>query len=437
MRDLVLFALLAVCLVQALKRPWIGIIGWTFVSIMNPQTLAYGSFRTAPAAAAIAVATLIGVLAAPASEKSFPWRREPIVLMLLMCWYCITFPFSFSMDTSFDQLKKVLKIDFMILMALYVLYSRKHIETLVWTLVISLGFYGIKGGLFTLRTGGSFRVWGPPGTYIEGNNELALAIILVIPLMRYLHLQMTVRWQRNAMLASMALMAAAALGSQSRGALLAIVAMAATMWWRSKNKVPGLVLTLLLGVGLLAFMPESWYSRMETIGEYQEDGSAMGRINAWWMAFKLASHNFFGGGFDIYTPYAFGLYAPDPSAIHAAHSIYFQILGEHGFVGLFLFLLLFMLAWSSAGQLRKVAHKNPETSWVSDMGAMCQVALAGYAVGGAFLSLAYFDLPYNIVILIVLARDWYEKKSWLREPVAVSPVNVPGPPGLVRAGRRR
>jgi putative inorganic carbon (hco3(-)) transporter len=198
-----------------------------------------------------------------------------------------------------------------------------------------------------------------------------------------------------------------------------------------------LVLTLLLGVGLLAFMPESWYSRMETIGEYQEDGSAMGRINAWWMAFKLASHNFFGGGFDIYTPYAFGLYAPDPTAIHAAHSIYFQILGEHGFVGLFLFLLLYILAWSSAGQLRKVGHKNPETSWVSDMGAMCQVALAGYAVGGAFLSLAYFDLPYNIVILIVLTRVWYEKKAWLREPVAVLPENAPRPPGLARAGQPR
>jgi hypothetical protein len=32
------------------------------------------------------------------------------------------------------------------------------------------------------------------------------------------------------------------------------------------------------------------------------------------------------------------------------------------------------------------------------------------------LSLAYFDLPYNIMVLAVLTRVWVYKKSWLTEP---------------------
>jgi hypothetical protein len=47
---------------------------------------------------------------------------------------------------------------------------------------------------------------------------------------------------------------------------------------------------------------------------------------------------------------------------------------------------------------------------------MVQVSLVGYAVGGAFLSLAYFDLPYNMMVMVVLARKWVENRSWETEP---------------------
>ena len=75
--------------------------------------------------------------------------------------------------------------------------------------------------------------------------------------------------------------------------------------------------------------------------------------------------------------------------------------------------MLWLLVWRNAGKLRKGAKKDPNTKWLSDLGAMCQVSLVGYAVGGAFLSLAYFDLPYNILILVVLARRWIKRKAWL------------------------
>jgi hypothetical protein len=46
---------------------------------------------------------------------------------------------------------------------------------------------------------------------------------------------------------------------------------------------------------------------------------------------------------------------------------------------------------------------------------MLQVSLAGYAVGGAFLSLSYWDLPYNLMILAVIGKRWLDRKEWLRE----------------------
>jgi probable O-glycosylation ligase (exosortase A-associated) len=165
---------------------------------------------------------------------------------------------------------------------------------------------------------------------------------------------------------------------------------------------------------------------METIGTYKEDASATGRINAWHMAWNLASDRFFGGGFSVATAQMFAKYAPDPTDIHAAHSIYFMVLGEQGFIGLFLFCLLWLLVWRTAGKLRTKALARPETQWLSPLGAMCQVSLVGYAVGGAFLSLSYYDLPYNVMVLVVLGHRWMEQKEWLNETTpAQQPVAAP------------
>jgi putative inorganic carbon (hco3(-)) transporter len=238
----------------------------------------------------------------------------------------------------------------------------------------------------------------------------------VIPLMRYLQMQMQSRWARHVMTGCMLLMAASALGSHSRGALLAIGAMAVVLWWRGKNKFGGAFVMVAGGALMLSMMPAEWWERMNTIKTYNDDDSALGRINAWWMAYNLAKDRFFGGGFQVSLPELFALYAPEPLRLHAAHSIYFMVLGEHGFIGLFLFLTLFTLAYFSAGRLRKQGQRQPQTQWLSDLGSMCQVALVGYAVGGAFLSLSYWDLPYNIIIVIVVGCRWLDRKTWLREP---------------------
>ena len=150
-------------------------------------------------------------------------------------------------------------------------------------------------------------------------------------------------------------------------------------------------------------MPEHWWARMDTISEYQEDGSAMGRINAWGVAFEVAKRNPFGGGMSYQHESFFSLYGKYETIPRAAHSIYFQVLGNHGFMGLFLFLGIWFHTYSIAGWLRRQCAHNETTRWASQMGGMIQVSLVGYAVGGAFLSLSYFDLPYNMMVLAVAA----------------------------------
>ncbi|MGM9479721.1 putative O-glycosylation ligase, exosortase A system-associated [Roseateles sp. NT4] len=413
MRDIILLLIIGWITLQAFRRPWIGILGWTWLSIMNPHQLTW-ALKTMPFAAAMGGATLIGLFITR-DRRDYSQTHESITLMLFMAWMCITLPFSLIWDESFELWKRVMKIDLMILVAIVLLHSKRHVMLLTWVLVISIGFFGVKGGAFTLATGGGYKVWGPENTYIEGNNEVALAIVMVIPLMRFLQLQMTAKWAKTTMTVCMVLMAASALGSHSRGALLAIAAMALVLWWRGKNKVMGAVAMVVIGAALLSMMPAEWWERMGTIKTYERDESAMGRINAWWMAYNVAKSNFFGGGFYIWTGSLFAIYAPDPNDTHAAHSIYFMVLGEQGFPGLFLFLTLFTMVWFTAGKLRTKAMAQPQTLWLSQLGSMLQVSLAGYAVGGAFLSLSYWDLPYNLLILAVVGQRWLQRKEWLRE----------------------
>lgn len=423
MRDLILLAVIGWCFLSAFKRPWIGIMCWTWLSIMNPHQLSW-TLRGQPFAAAIGGATLLGLFMTQ-DRRDYSLNRENITLMIFMAWFCITLPFSMIWDESFELFKRVMKIDLMVLVTLVLLHSKRHLVLFVWVNVISIGFYGVKGGIFTVLTGGGYKVWGPENTYVEGNNEIALAITMVIPLMRFLQLQMQAKWAKGLMTFSMIMMAAAALGSHSRGALLAIGAMAFVMWWRGKNKLVGAIGMILVGGALLSLMPAEWWDRMNTIKSYKQDDSAMGRINAWWMAWNLAKANFFGGGFFIWTSQIFVLYGPDPTDVHAAHSIYFMVLGEQGFVGLFIFLTLFCFAWGTSDKLRLQGRKQPETQWLSDLGGMVQVGLIGYAVGGAFLSLSYWDLPYNMMVMAVVGRRWLDRKMWLTEkpePLLVLPV---------------
>ena len=415
MRDLLIFAIVVVGCIAALRRPWIGIMLWTWLSIMNPHRYAYGFSYAAPLALMAALSVLIGLLMT--KDRDSPFKGSPItIFVIFMMWMTISWLQGLDVSGDYEQWKKVMKIDVMLIVALMILRTKQHIFALMWVCAGSIALLGIKGGAFTILTGGSYHVWGPPGSFIGGNNEFALALVMTIPLLRFLQTQLQPRLWKLAMTGSMILCAAAALGSQSRGALLAIAAMTVTLWWRAKNKFSLAIGLALVAIPLIAFMPDSWVNRMNTIQTYEEDRSAMGRISAWWTAWNIALKYPAGVGFDPATPELFARFSPYPDFVHAAHSIYFQIMGNHGFIGMFMFVLIWTLTWRMANRIRGDKNLPANAQWAIELASMCQVSLVGFAVGGAFLSLAYFDLPYNIVILVVLTKVWVDKKGWLTEP---------------------
>ena len=411
MRDVVILCAVLGILPFACRHTWIGVLLWTWISIMNPHKLAWGFAQDMPFAAMAAGATAISLFLTK-DKVRIPWYPAVVCLVLLTLWMCMTTAMAINPEDSVRDLVRTLKIQVMTLIALAAIRERKHIEWFVWVNALSLGFYGLKGGVFTFVNNGSERVWGPPGGFIEGNNEIGLAFVMAIPLMNYLRMVSANRWVRLGLLGLMLATAIAVLGTQSRGAFLAIVAMGIVMWARSQRKAMSAVAIGLIGLALTAFMPESWDERMSTIGTYEQDGSAMGRINAWQMAFHLANARPIGGGFSIYTGDIFAKYAPVPEDVHAAHSIYFQILGEHGYLGLFLFLLVGFYSFVMASRIRRECRDNLDLAWLYHLSGMAQVSMVGFAVGGAFLSLAYFDLPYNIMVILVAGmRLVLEKKG--------------------------
>ena len=180
-----------------------------------------------------------------------------------------------------------------------------------------------------------------------------------------------------------------------------MASMGGILWWRSKSKLALGMLILMITAAALLFMPEDWTSRMNTIGTYEEDTSAMGRINAWTMAINIANNRFLGAGFVTDLPWIYQRYAPNPDFVIVAHSIYFQILGEHGYIGLFLYLSFWFATYRLGDKITKLTAGKDDLQWANMLGSMAKVSLIAFAVGGAFLSLAYWDMPFYLMVILL------------------------------------
>jgi probable O-glycosylation ligase (exosortase A-associated) len=233
-RDILVTLIVFASLPLVLRSPVNGVLMWVWISVMNPHTLGWGFATSFPFAQVIALTTMFSMLLTR-EARALPLTPVTATLLAFTVWMCVTLPFSMFFDASLEQWSRVMKIMLMTFVCLMLVKSARDVHRLVWVLAISLGFYGVKGGIFTIRNGGSDRVWGPDNTYIGDNNAIALALIMVIPLMIFLRKHCARRWLRHSLAGAMILCALAALGAYSRGAALAIGAMAAVLWFKSSN----------------------------------------------------------------------------------------------------------------------------------------------------------------------------------------------------------
>lgn len=426
MRDFLVVMIVLGSVPLILVRPYIGIVMWFWLSMMNPHKLAWGYAQQFRVALVVGGVTLFAWLVSR-ERKVPPNTSVTWSLALFTIWVSLAAMFAIHPEVAIPKWEEIVKILGMTFVTMCIVQSRERINWLVWVVALSIGIYGIKGGIFAIATGGSYRVYGPLGSFIEENNALALALIVVLPLFQYLRISAADKWVKFGLTGAMGLIVISILASYSRGALLGLALTLGALFLKSRRRFTTLVIVgSVLGAGLLMF-PDVWFQRMQSIEHFQKDDSAMGRIDAWTFAYKLAlDHPLVGGGQLVGTDGAlFKHYVPNSDSNRAAHSIYFEVLGETGFVGLGIFLTLMYSSFRAASNILKLTRDRPDLQWARSLAAMLQVSFVGYATTGAFLSLGFFDL-YYVLVAVVAVTQAVVRREIAKVPVAQSAPSLIG-----------
>jgi len=371
---------------------------------MNPQRLTWGFAYNLPWAFMALLATTAGLLFTH-ERKSVPFTRETILLGLLWLVFLLsTLTSAFYPDEAWLQLNKVSKILCGTVITMVLLQDLGKLRYLMWVIALSIGFYGFKGGIFSIATGGRYQVLGPPNTFISGNTEIGLALNMILPFLWILRREVKNRWLRLAVTADFFLSAVASIVTYSRGALLGLVAVLLLLGVKGRGRWIAVPL-LVVGIAVSAtVLPDSWTKRMQTISDYQEDASAMGRIHAWQLAWRIAMDRpLLGAGFQPFTELTYARYAPEiRTSSTDAHNIFFQVLAEHGFLGLFAFAALIGSTMLTLRQVQRRARRNDAFQTLGSYAQIVEISMVGYLVSGFFLSRSYFDLFFHLVAITVL-----------------------------------
>jgi len=415
MRDIALtaaiFALLPVCF----ARPWIGVLAWYWFGLMNPHLLTWGFARGLPFAMLIALATLTGALFAR-DRKSVPWNRELVLVLVLLGYFTFTTFFAWAPQAAWAYLEQLSKILLMTFVATVFIHGKQRVRALMLVIGLSIAFYGIKGAVVTVTTGGANKVQGPEAALIGGNTFLGLALNMVIPVLVSLARDERTKGVRAFLNFSAACCVISSVFTYSRGAVLGLAIVLPLLFFKNPRKAWGtMVFLLVAGLVTIAVAPEALWKRTETIETYQQDRSAMQRIRSWGVAWNIAKDRpITGAGFNFeYFPdsarwFSYvepGMEEYGPST-HAAHSVYFQVLGQHGFVALGLYLLLLAFTLLSLTRIRKKGLKSGDTMWIATYAEGLRIGVLAWAISGAFLNAAYFDLYFIFVALTaILSRE--------------------------------
>lgn len=404
-RDILLASVMVVAIPASFLRPWVGVLVFAWLGFMNPQKLGWGFTHNFPFAFIVGTLTLAGLPFTKERNRP-PFVLETWLLTALWAFFGLTTLFALYPDAAQDQLVKVSKILAMTFAMTLLLQDRRKLRLLLYVIAFSIGFYGFKGGVFAYVTGFRYQVLGPDNTFIAGNTEIGLALNMVLPILFLLRRDEERPWAKHLLLATFFLSIGAVISTYSRGAFLGLGVVLASLCLKSRAKVITLVLLCAGVLAAPAFLPDAWFERMDSIRTH-EDGSSQGRLQAWTLSYRIAlAHPVMGNGFQTYTSEVYARYVPEfPVASRDAHSIYFQVLGEHGFTGLALYVGLLASLFLSLRRLIWTHRKDPEMRWLSTSAEMMEIGLLAFAVNGAFLSRSYFDLYFAYAAIVIILKQ--------------------------------
>jgi probable O-glycosylation ligase (exosortase A-associated) len=330
--------------------------------------------------------------------------------------YGISTIFAIEAQRAHLQLVLVSKVLLMVFISIFLLNTPRRILLLMKVLALSLGFHGLKAGIFAVASGGNYMVWGPEGSFLEANNTIGLALAMNVPFLYYLaktEQDWRMRWAERAMFF---FSYPATICTFSRGAWLALAAATGLIVLKSKYKLLILATVFVLVPMSLPFLPERVVNRYSDLKNYDQESSAQSRFWNWEFCTRVGLGNpLYGGGFDYYSLQAYRRYFPEfqehwPGKVWSCHSMWFTVLGEHGLPGMTLWLLLIGNCLFSIRHIRTYAKKQQDSFWLHHAD-MLLGAFVSYMVAGTFLDMAYFDLFYQLVAVIIVSKECIKRHA--------------------------
>lgn len=414
MRDLVVFLFFLSILPLALSNAFVAFLLWTWAGLVAINSYLYGFMTAIPMVQVFAVLTLALVLI-PSMRQGMVYRSSGVVLIFLLIvvhgFFSAAFAYPGLPHNWIIYTNMVKTILLCMFMPLFIT-NRHRINIYVMLVAGAVCFHGLLDGLKFIASGGGHNAYGIPK--FGDNNHYALILLMAVPLLLYIYRYAQARLLRWAAVAVFFLTFFAVLATHSRGALLTLMAIGFWLILMSKRKIMGVIIAAMLVTLTMQFAPSNWFDRMDTIKTAGEDRSFMGRITAWKRASAIALENpVLGGGFhagqgvSIYEQFRYkqGLLGfvetPDTGYAAATHSIYFEVLGDLGFVGFLLFMAaLASVFYNRRRILRRVSEDPARLEWAGDLANFIAAGIVAYMVGGAALSAAYFELPYYLIMLM-------------------------------------
>ena len=410
MRDLLFLSVFSPLTLLSLIHPWSGLLTFGWIAFLKPHALLWTFATQIPFNLIIAVTTALG-WAFSKEKKAATFDLTAGLLVALVAIAALSTFFSLTPATSQVEFSKLIKTMAFLFLLRVMINSRVRLHGYIWLMAFAMGFFGLNGGTLFIVSAGEHELAGPPRSEIGDRNHLALAMLLAVPLMNYLRMQSKHRWMQTGLLCAMVMTVMAVLATYSRGGFIGLLAMGAFLWWKSKSRILALVALLVIAVGLHSVAPDRWKERMGTIeSATTEDSSFKLRLLSWHAYARAAfDRPLTGAGFyalqhaPVYFSYSPGRDLVDVAndSPRAAHSIYFQVLGDLGFIGFFVYIALLVVGFWNARWIVQEARGRPDLEWMGDLGRMIQVSMIAFCIAGAALSMAFYD--YFLSLLIVLS----------------------------------
>ena len=416
MRDLVFLAFFMIYIPLAVRFAHVGAMIWAWLAFSAPGEYVFGFMNVLPLSKIVAVLTLGALLVQRDGRRPYLDGIMGLMLAFLALGLISASLAVTVLPLNWDLFSKVLKIIALCFVVTSVINTRHRLQGLIFAISLGLAFNGVDEGLKVLITAGSHHVIGIQE--YGDNNQFAVAILMCMPMLLFLHKTSAHPSTRAGLVGALVLCGIAVVGTYSRGGFLGLVTLGLGLIALNRNKLRNLAAVAVCGFVLFQAAPDAWFNRIHTIGTAEQDNSFMSRVTSWKVStLEALDRPLIGGGFhaqqdqpvwDHYVkelPALDGIKSAPPSKTAlASHSIYFEVLGDLGFTGLFLFLSMLVLGLRCCSQIRKRAAAHADLAWMVELAGMLRLSLIVYIVSGAALSMAYFEAFYLVLAILSLTR---------------------------------